>query len=273
MDLLIALVVGALAGTHIATWGMYKDAPHEGYTHRKYSRAILFSAGLGLAFALAVRPDLQQAGNLMVFFGCVYAIERGLEEVYKTFIREEDQSKYFIPMQFHIFGRLVQSRLARWSMAAAWVLVAVVGAVVLTWLDARWGRAIPLPVVVLLGGIGGWMSAAGGAAKDAPIEGFETLKFFRSPLLASTFAFLLAHFTGSLVLIAVGGIGYTVATIETYKTFFFPDKPRGKFAGKPILFPEMLVRRQRYAPIYVAIWVLVIAGFVLAFLGPHRGRV
>jgi len=220
-----------------------------------------------------VGPNLQQAGNLMVFFGCVYAVERGLEEIYKTFFREEDQSKYFIPMQFHIFGRLVQSRLARWSMGAAWVLLAITGAILLTWLDRRYGRAIPLPAVVLLGGVGGWMSAAGGAAKDAPIEGFELLKFFRSPVLASAYAFLLAYFTSSLVLIAVGGIGYTVATIETYKTFFFPNKPRGKFAGKPILFPEMLVRRQRYVPIYAAIWVLMIAGFIAAFLGSHHGRV
>ena len=30
--------------------------------------------------------------------------------------------------------------------------------------------------------------------------------------------------------------GFTVATLETYKTFFFPTKPRGKFANKPILF-------------------------------------
>ncbi len=31
MTYLAALVVGLLAGTHIATWGMYKDAPHEGF--------------------------------------------------------------------------------------------------------------------------------------------------------------------------------------------------------------------------------------------------
>ena len=39
---LIALVVGILAGTHTATWGMYKDAPHEGFRH--YPRSIFVSA-------------------------------------------------------------------------------------------------------------------------------------------------------------------------------------------------------------------------------------
>ena len=46
------------------------------------------------------------------------------------------------------------------------------------------------------------------------------------------------------------GLGYTIATIETYKTFFFPNKPRGKFAGKPILFPKMLKKRRLVAVLY-----------------------
>ena len=44
----------------------------------------------------------------------------------------------------------------------------------------------------------------------------------------------------------MAGLGFTIFTLETYKTFFFPSKPRGKFAGKPILFPDMLRRRQPF---------------------------
>ncbi len=36
----------------------------------------------------------------------------------KTFLREEDQSKYFIPMQFHILGRVVRARGLRWLVGA-----------------------------------------------------------------------------------------------------------------------------------------------------------
>jgi hypothetical protein len=272
LNLFIAVVVAAIAGTHIATWGMYKDAPHEGYSHRKYARAIVLAMVLGFVSALFLRLNLLRMDNLVVFFGCIYAAERGLEELYKTFVREEDQSKYFIPMQFHILGRVVQNRLARWSMAAAWLLLALIVGVALLRLDSSGGFASQLAVVVLVGGVGGWMSAFGGAWKDGPLEGFDTLKFFRSPLVASCQAFLLAHLTPHFVLIAFAAAGYTVAMIETYKTFFFPGKPRGKFAGKPILYPDMLVRRQRFIPVYVAIWVLIIAGFVLALLGTHRGR-
>ena len=32
---LLAAAVGLIAGIHTATWGMYKDAPHEGFSGRK----------------------------------------------------------------------------------------------------------------------------------------------------------------------------------------------------------------------------------------------
>ena len=32
MRLLLAAAVGVMAGVHTATWGMYKDAPHEGFS-------------------------------------------------------------------------------------------------------------------------------------------------------------------------------------------------------------------------------------------------
>ena len=127
----------------------------------------------------------------------------------------------------------------------------------------------PWAVVLLIGSIGGWFSAFGGALKDAPIEGFETFKFFRSPLIALLWSALVACLTSNYLHIALCGLGYTVATIETYKTFFFPNKPRGKFAGKPILFPKYLTWRYRFAPLYAAIWVAVLINIALAFSQPR----
>jgi hypothetical protein len=65
--------------------------------------------------------------------------------------------------------------------------------------------------------------------------------------------------------IAIAAEGFTVASIETYKTFFFPNKPRGKFAGKPILHPEYLEKRRAFVPLYAGIWALVIVHGVWAF--------
>jgi hypothetical protein len=127
--------------------------------------------------------------------------------------------------------------------------------------------------ILVIGGAGGWISAFAGAWKDAPIEGFELLKFFRSPVLVLFFAFLVANFTDNYLYIFMCGIGYTVGTAETYKTFFFPSKPRGKFAVKPVQYPIMLERRKWFIPVYGAIWVAVIAAFIIAFLKPHEGLI
>jgi len=161
-EFLIPATVGAVGGVHAATWGMYKDSPHEGFTWRTYLRSV-------------------------------------------------------------------------------WV-------------------------GLLLGSAGGWISAFGGAWKDAPIEGFEIRKFFRSPIIALLFALLSARFTADWLLVAIVAVGYTIATTETYKTFFFPSVPRGKFAGKPVLCPGMLRLRHYFVPLYVGIWAAV-AGAVSIALG------
>jgi hypothetical protein len=250
---------------------MYKDSPHEGFTWRKYLRSILLSGAIAVVWELAAGFDLARAWMRFVLFGLTYVTERGLVELYKTYLREEDQSKYFIPMQFHVMGRVVESRRVRWSVAAGWVVV-VLGVVfgLRAFQDANTGIA-GWAVVLLIGSIGGWLSAFGGAFKDAPVEGFETFKFFRSPMVALFWAAIVAWFSRDFLHIALCGLGYTVATIETYKTFFFPNKPRGKFAGKPILFPRLLTWRYRFAPLYAAIWVAVLVNLALALSEPREG--
>ena len=273
MNLLIALVIGLMAGAHSATWGMYKDAIYEGFTYRKYFRSIFLSAFVAILFQLVTQFEVNRPGCMLVLFGVTYVVERAILEFYKTFLREEDQSKYFIPMQLHVFGKVVESRRTRWMAGVVYlgvVSLAVVG------IKALQDSDLYLPawlVVLLIGSIGGWISALGGAWKDAPIEGFETLKFFRSPLIALSYALLLACFTQSYLYIAMGGLGYTIGTIETYKTFGFPNKPRGKFAGKEVRYPEMLKKRERLVPLYLAIWVTVIGTVVIAFFQPREGLV
>jgi hypothetical protein len=126
------------------------------------------------------------------------------------------------------------------------------------------GGPAPLWVVFLVGGAAGWISAFGGAWKDAPIEGFQILKFFRSPFMAGVYAVLVSLLTDDLVFITMAAEGFVIMTTETYKTFFFPSKPRGKFANKPVVFPEWLRLRQRFVPLYVLIWLVVIGAYGVA---------
>ena len=263
----LALGLGLAAGAHTATWGMYKDAPHEGFTWRRYARSILLSGAIAPALHLALGLDPTHAAGAVVLFGLTYACERGLVEFYKTFLREQDQSKYTIPMQFAVFGRVVESRRARYTVGAA------VAALALALAAAVW--RLPQPespparwlVLAAAGSAGGWFSAFGGAWKDAPIEGFDWFKFFRSPGIALGWALLVSRFADNYLLIALPALGYTIMTIETYKTFFFPNEPRGKFAGKPVLFPGMLGWRKRFVPLYAAVWALVVGLFVAALMG------
>lgn len=266
MLVLASAATGLAAGTHIATWGMYKDCIHEGFTFRRYSRSIMVGTAAGTIAGVITRLPEQGVSGLLVLFGVTYAVERACTEFYKTFLRDEDQSKYFIPMQWSIGGRLVHGRRQRLlaGLAAAGLALLLATATVLI---ARAPVPVhPLALVLTLGSLGGWFSAVGGAMKDAPFEGFELLKFFRSPLLAAAWAFLLFRFTDDILLIGLGALGYTVATLETYKTFFFPSKPRGKFAGKPILHPRLVRGRNRAVPLYVGLWTLLIAGFAHALL-------
>ena len=271
MNFIIALITGLAAGLHNSTWGMYKDSPHEGFTWPKYFRSAIAGLIYGPLVWYFFELDLSKAANILVLFGGTYVCERLTMEVYKTFIRREDQSKYFIPMQLSVFGKPVKSYGARLFVGFLYVLIVVlIGWGVYSLNEAyhsgnlNWNPYL----ILLICSVGGWVSAFGGAWKDAPLEGFETFKFFRSPGVAYFFAFIAALFTNNIMLITMCSIGFTVATIETYKTFFFPSKPRGKFSGKPILFPEMLQKRQKFVPLYVCIWLFVI---IMAILGLVNG--
>ncbi len=271
MNDLYAVLIGLASGVHTSTWGMYKDAPHEGFTWPKYLRSTVIGVLAALVLNRVLQLDLTLASNVAVFFGATYVGERALLEFWKTFLRVEDQSKYFIPMQFAVLGKVVENRAIQLCVAVVYAATCIFIAYSI-WSFQQTGPDLnPLLVVVTIGAAGGWISAFGGAWKDAPKEGFETLKFFRSPLLAAAWAWLLAHFTDNYLLIAACALGYTIATTETYKTFFFPSKPRGKFAGMPISHPEWLQRRYYFVPVYVAVWIGVIVTFVLGFLGRHEG--
>jgi hypothetical protein len=263
-SLAVAGAIGLLSGTHAAIWGMYKDAIHEGFTTGRFARSIVVGATVAIALQAVQGLALPGAAALAVLFGLAYAAERGVVEVWKTFVRDEDQRKYFIPMQFSVRGVPVASRRARLGAGVAYVVVVSGCLIAIAQLD-RHGVRSPTAAHVALAALAmGSVVALGGAWKDAPKEGFDTLKFFRSPGMTVVFALLLSRLTDSHLEATVAAIGYERAAAETYKTFFLPSKPRGKFAGMPVLYPEMLVRRRRFVPVYVAIWAAVIASGMFA---------
>lgn len=260
--ILIAALIGALAGAHAAIWGMYKDAVHEGFVVSRFTRSIIIGTICGIVIQSWLRLPVVP-GTVVLLFGLAYAAERGIVETWKTFVRDEDQSKYFIPMQFSVRGEPVRSRSLR--LAAGVGYVAVVGGCLAGISRLEWPALVGLATGLIIAVGGGW--------KDAPKEGFDLLKFFRSPAMTVAYALILSRFTSSSLLIAIASIGFERATAETYKTFFFPSKPRGKFSGKPITNPEMFDRRRYFVPAYVAIWCVVVAAGAIALNGISTGGV
>jgi len=257
-SLAFACAVGLMSGCHASIWGMYKDAPHEGFRHGAFARSILIGAMAGMVIQLLFRFPFPRPSSFVLLFGLSYAMERGVVEVWKTFIRSEDQSKYFIPMQFSIRGIPVASRVARLLAGAAYVAVVTAALVIARHLNDSAGLT-HIARAALGGAAVGILLACGGAWKDAPKEGFDIVKFFRSPMMTVIYACLLSSFTADHLLIAAAAIGYERATAETYKTFFFPSRPRGKFNGRPILYPAIRETRVYFVPMYVTISLSVVA--------------
>ncbi|MGK7311567.1 MAG: hypothetical protein ACN0LA_04950 [Candidatus Longimicrobiales bacterium M2_2A_002] len=267
MDPVLAAFVGLAAGLHTATWGMFKDAPHEGFTWSTYARSPVLASLVAVGLARFTGLHAGDAAGIVVLFGTTYGLERGMVEVYKTFLREADQSKYTIPMQFSVGGEVVESRALRLGAGGLYV-ASVVAVLYGTWWLQRNGPALGTVATALaVGSLGGWISAFGGAWKDAPVEGFHLLKFFRSPFLAFLFGLLMASLTDLYPAIFLGALGYTVATTETWKTFSDPGKDRGKFMDQTPSHPEMIERRWRFVPVYVVVWIGVLAAIALALFG------
>ena len=265
---LIALLVGLAAGTHAATWGMYKDSVYEGFSLRKYLRSIVLAGILAVAAQSVLGLDMTRAGSLVILFGVTYVLERGLFEFYKVFIRQEDQSKYFIPMQFSIRGIPVRHRGVRLVAGAAYVAGVSLCLMVIAGLDGGGSANRQRMTAGLVGLVTGLIIAVGGGWKDAPKEGFDPAKFMRSPALTVPIALFLSLLTDSQVLMALATIGYERAIVETYKKFLFPLKPPGKFSGMPLRYPEMLRLRRYFVPAYAGIWLLVLIAAAAAVQAP-----
>jgi hypothetical protein len=203
--------------------------------------------------------------------------ERLCTEWWKTFVREDPQEAYAIPMRFAVRGRPVESRAVRHLVGAATV-VGLLLAVHTASIGQRRLGATPWWVDVLVGATGGWLTAVGGAWKDAPIEGFSPWKFLRSPAVATAWAIVLLPFAETWWVLAVAAGGWSVASIETYKTFLTGGRPPGKFAGKPVRFHAALPRRWcrvTHATCWglngVVVALLLPVGFPVAGWGPESG--
>lgn len=258
MTLLVAVAAGMLSGLHVATWGAYKDAPYEGLRWASLLRSPIV-ATVAAILLWSLIPALRGEG-LVLFVGVVYTAERLSVEWWKTFIRNDDQSAYSIPMRLGYRGKPINHALTRYcvglSIALGFIAICWAGAAAQSLLGA-----LPAGVFVGVAGIGGWFIAAGGAWKDAPIEGFHPYKFLRSPIVATLWAWPLALLSSNWALVTLAAGGLSVASIETYKTYWTRGQAPGKFATMPIrfVFPRA---RTRLTWAHAGAWAVLVAALL-----------
>lgn len=210
------LVAGFIGVSNMILWGLYGDLLVEKYSFAKVVRSIVFGifwSGL-LHFS---HPD----APLLVIALATIALERITTEIYKACIRVESQAKYLIPSNPFPHVPIVIRRLA-----GILLLISIAWAVSTVRLDA------PLWVITLVMGLS---VALGGMLKDAPHEGFEPLKFFRSPVVAGICAgalwVLYPTLNMTLFFLAIAGAERIVS--EFYKKILHGRIP-GKFRRVPI---------------------------------------
>jgi hypothetical protein len=215
-----AASVSILSGLFTATWGAFKDAPYERFSHRSFWRSLGFSlAILVVLFAIGpLRAEIEQLQLVEVFF-LVMGLERIAIEIYKPCFRREDQAKYLIPQDFSFFGVHLASPASR----AAIGLALIAGTLGVAGLATEIGSAAEHLLVATLTGL---VICIGGAGKDAPYEGFQPRKFLRSAIVLAVVSpafYALGTRPLGLLIFMYGGL-----IVEAYKTYFTPHPP-GKF--------------------------------------------
>lgn len=265
--ILAASALAAGTGLHAATWGAFKDSPYEGFHLARFLRTLVVAQASALA---AVATHLADVAALVPAAGVLYTLERLATEWWKTILRPHDAAAFTIPMRLGFRGRPVDTPWRRYAVGVL-VLAGMFGVGLGLHVTQRAAGAVPWWLsVVVVGGLGGWATAFGGAWKDAPIEGFSGWKFLRSPVVATTWAVPCSLLTRDWVTLCLASAGFAVATIETYKTFLTGDRAPGKFAGRARVHDVPGVRLV-VTRLHAAAWVALGAAAVCAALEQPGG--
>ncbi len=255
---LSAWFASAVSGLYTSSWGAFKDGPFESFRGRTFPRSILFSVGLlALLYATPSLKGPVSALSLAQLFFLVMGLERTWSEIYKWCFRGPRHEDLFnIPQQFTFFGKTVRSALVRLPLGFALTAALAAGVGATMAIQSRF-------MFVLVAFCSGLGVSVGGAYKDAPFEGFQPLKFFRSSLVLAAVSPLLFHLGPQrLGFLVFTYVGIERMLIEYYKSFIVGSVP-GKFrADLPIIEGPFLTTRHLLHKVATAI-VLFAGGLYL----------
>lgn len=221
-------------------WQGFKDTPWEGFSLRKYFRSYLVALVVStILLMLSLRNDLN-IYNYGVVLLVILSVERLVGDIYKGFIRGGSHAEYT-----ELFRRLhIKFASKTTRLLCGFIVLAIYGVVALALgyvasLLLRFSEPLGQ---IMVGALGGSLSAIGGAIKDAQFEGFKPLKFIRSPIVGAVGGFVLYSYTSQPLVLLVASVGFERVVVEFYKTFF-RRSVRGIFEGQTPKFSSWLEKR------------------------------
>lgn len=246
---MLTMALGILAGLHGATYGAYKDSPHESFLLRRFVREMIIALSAALvltAFAL------DRGQSSFVLYLSIFALARIVTEFWKLFLRVEPQSDFRIPTQIHCVTGVVHNPAIRLLLGMGFI-GSIYGCYCLF-------TMIPpdLPAAlrgVIVGGGIGLAEAIAGSYKDGTIEGFHLRKFFKSPAFGALGGIIASGHTESLAYLLLASIGTMRMLLELLFKILRNDYVPGKFRSMTAQFPMWMHRRAYFLAPYTATWM------------------
>lgn len=252
INFLFATVLGLAAGLHAASYGAYKDSPHESFLLRRFIRELVFASGLAAVLAVSGVSDGQSP---FVIYLSAFALSRIATEFWKLFVRVEPQDGYRIPTQIHWVKGVVHNPVIRLALGCGF-LASIYGIYCLAKvLPLEWPIALRGVVIGLSIGI---CEAIAGAYKDGSIEGFYWYKFAKSPTFGALGGLIASGHTDHPGFLLLAAIGSMRMFLELLFKIVVPDYTPGKFRSMTGPFTEWVALRRHFLLPYVVTWALYV---------------
>lgn len=246
---MLTIILGILAGLHAATYGAYKDSPHESFLLRRFIRELVIAAAVAVVMAAF---ELARGQSSFVVYLSIFAVARIITEFWKLFLRVEPQEEFRIPTQIHCVQGVIQNPLIRLLMG-----IGFVGSIYGCYCLFRMLPAdLPAAARGAIVGVGiGLAEAIAGAYKDGAIEGFYLRKFFKSPAFGMLGGIIASGHTDSAVFLLLASIGTMRMLLELLFKILVNDYVPGKFKSMTARFPVWASRRGYFLLPYTATWM------------------
>ncbi len=252
LNYLLYGIIGVIGGLHSASYGAYKDSPYESFVLRRFVREIILAFFIGILLSFFY---FEKRERYFVIFLVIMGLSRTATEFYKLFLREENQDPFLIPTQAHFFKKVVKNKILR--IALGFFCIMIIYAIFLI--------SVSLPDAfsktergLYIGFLTGFITAVGGGYKDGFFEGFNKIKFFRSPVIGAIGGVLIALNTEIIFFILFGAIGFERMIVELYKGFLKRRYSPGKFKLKNPKYVSWFNRRKIFILPYSLTWLFFI---------------